>query len=99
MTIWEGILWGIIGGFGAELLGWFRLRHNTSEPDRPRLGDPWYLLPTVGMILFGGAIVVAYMRSNVPITPILAVNVGAAAPALLGGFIAQFPKAGPGKVD
>ena len=51
------------------------------------------------MILFGGLLVIAYLRSDMPVNPILALNVGAAAPALLSSFMAQAPRIEPGTIN
>lgn len=99
MGLLEGLFWGIVGGTGAELLGLFRLRHEAPESFPGWLETSFYWGVTISMILFGGLLVVAYLRSNMPINPILALNVGAAAPALLSSFMAQAPRIEPGTID
>lgn len=99
MGLLEGLFWGTVGGAGAELLGLFRLRHEAPEAFPHWLETPFYWSVTIAMILFGGLLVIAYLRSNIPVNPILALNVGAAAPALLSSFMAQAPRIPPGTID
>jgi peptidoglycan/LPS O-acetylase OafA/YrhL len=97
MGPWEGFGWGLLGGFIAELLGWFKLRH---QDDLPQWSRNWlYWIPTLVMILMGGALVVAYQRSDFKINAIMAINVGASAPLILGSLISQTPHISPGKID
>jgi hypothetical protein len=51
------------------------------------------------MVLSGGILVLIYLASDVPLKPILAVNIGASAPLLIGTFIAQTPAFPTNKVD
>ena len=55
MGIFEGFLWGLIGGVFAELLGWFKLRQQI--PNLPTGTSYWII--TGLMILAGGVMVVA----------------------------------------
>ena len=99
MELLEGFFWGIVGGAGAELLGLFRLRHEAPEAFPNWLETTLYWGVTIAMILFGGLLVIAYLRSDMPVNPILALNVGAAAPALLSSFMAQAPRIEPGTIN
>jgi hypothetical protein len=51
------------------------------------------------MLLSGGVLVVIYMKSNIAVAPILALNVGASAPLILGSLVAQAPAIPPGNVN
>jgi hypothetical protein len=51
------------------------------------------------MILTGGILVVAYLRSDVKVNAIMAINVGASAPLILGVLVSQSPPIPPGKID
>jgi len=51
------------------------------------------------MILSGGGLVVIYMKSSIAVAPILAVNIGASAPLILGTLVAQAPAIAPGNVN
>jgi predicted cobalt transporter CbtA len=99
MSLLEGFLWGLAGGFLAELLGLFRLRHH--DPGRlPRwLQSPFYWIVTAFMILAGGLLVLVYMKSGIAVAPVLAVNVGASAPLIIGQLVAQAPRVEPGRTD
>lgn len=95
----EGFGFGIFGGFLAELLGWFRLRHATPASVRewPRLWTYW--VPTILMILAGGGIVLVYTKSGAALNPILALHIGASAPLIIAGLIGQVPRIDPGAAD
>ncbi|MBI3667259.1 MAG: hypothetical protein HY236_13715 [Acidobacteria bacterium] len=93
MGILEGFLWGLVGGFFAELLGWFKLRQQI--PSVP--GFYWVI--TVLMIFAGGVMVVAYLRSNMPLNPLLSINVGAATPLIIASLVAQAPPIEPGRIN
>ena len=91
-------MWGVIGGGLAELLGWFRLRHQV--PDLPSwMKTPYYWICTLLMTGAGGVLVVAYLRSDMKLNAITAINLGASAPLLIGSFIGQAPPISPGKVN
>ncbi len=96
MTPDDAFLYGLLGGTAAEVLGLFRLR---------RAGVPQYLrsffywIVTVAMIALGGAVAWLYIKSEIDLTPLLAVNVGAAAPLILGQLVAQTPEVTPGRVN
>ena len=95
MGVWEGLLWGLVGGFFAELLGWFKLRQQIASMS---FGLPYWVITGL-MILAGGVLVVAYLRSNIPLNPLLSINVGAATPLIIGSLAAQIPAQEPGTVD
>ena len=82
-------------GAFAELLGWFKLRQQI--PSVPSGFSYWII--TGLMILAGGVMVVAYLRSNIPLNPLLSINVGAATPLIIGSLVAQAPPIDPGKVN
>ena len=99
MGLWEGFFWGLLGGGLAELLGWFKLRHQAPE-DLPKWMKTYYYWGcTILMTAMGGLLVAAYIRSDVRLNAITAINVGASAPLLIGSFISQAPPISPGKVD
>ena len=80
MGLLEGFAWGIAGGVFAELLGWFKLRHQAPEDLPIQMRTAHYWIVTAGMILSGGLLVTAYLRSDVKVNAIMALNVGASAP-------------------
>lgn len=95
----EGFWWGALGGFFAELLGWFKLRHEAPANLPVWFRTLYYWACTLGMILAGGVLVIAYLRSDVKLNPITAINLGASAPLLLGSFAGQTPPIDPGRVN
>ena len=99
MELWEGFLWGLFGGIVAELLGWFKLRHLSPEEMPHSFTNRYYWGCTISMVLVGGIVVVAYMRSGVQPNAIMAVNIGASAPLILGSLINQTPPLPPGNID
>lgn len=50
-------------------------------------------------MLSGGGLVAIYIKSSIPIVPILAVNIGASAPLILGALVAQMPALPPGNAN
>lgn len=99
MGILEGFLYGIAGGFAAKFLGLWKLRHQATHEIPAWLKRPFYWVMTIVMIVIGGGSVALYVASNVSLTPILAVNVGASAPLIIGTFVGQAPSLEIGKVD
>lgn len=97
MGLLEGFIYGMAGGVVAEFLVWWNLRHLTQVPDW--IKRPFYWLMTGGMVVVGGGIVALYLTSDVALTPILAVNVGASAPLIIGSLVKQTPTVGPANID
>ncbi len=99
MSLIEGFFWGVLGGLLAELIGLFRLRTVSSQDLPDWLRTFYYWVVTVVMILAGGILVVAYLRSEVKINAIIAINLGASAPLLLGSLVSQAPQIPTGRTD
>ena len=99
MTFLEGFLFGVLGGVLGELFNLFKLRQQPTNLLPAWVKSPWYWILTVLMIISGGVLVVIYLKSNIPVVPILAVNIGASAPLIVGTLVAQVPAIAPGKVD
>jgi hypothetical protein len=91
--------YGVGGGMAAELLGLFRLRRKAPGQLPLWLKSPFYWLVTIAMMLAGGGLALAYVASHISLSPILAVNVGASAPLILGTLTSQTPDITPGKID
>lgn len=91
--------WGMLGGIAGEVLGAFRLRHQVPEQFPGWLKSWFYWIVAIVMVLLGGGVVVAYVRSGFTITPILAIHLGASAPTLFGSFVSQAPRIDPGRID
>ncbi len=96
MDILIGFLYGIVGGVFAELLALFKLREQVDLPSWLR--SPFYWIVTVLMICAGGLLAMVYVDSGITLNALLAVNVGASAPLIIGSFVAQTPSVLPGKI-
>lgn len=87
----EYFLYGIFGGLLAELLGLYQLRTQARSAIPSYLRSAFYWGTTIGMILAGGGLVFVYGKSGVNLNPIIAVNVGASAPLILGSLVQKKP--------
>ena len=99
MTVWDGFWLGVLGGIFGELVDLFKLRQVPMNTLPEWLRSLWYWTLTGLMILSGGGLVAIYLKSNIQVAPILAVNIGASAPLILGALVAQVPPIQPGKMD
>jgi hypothetical protein len=99
MGLVEGFAWGVAGGLFAELLGWFKLRHQSPDDLPIQMKTIHYWVVTFGLILAGGVLVVAYLRSDVKVNAIMALNIGASAPLILSSLVSQSPHVAPGRID
>lgn len=92
METTAALVWGIVGGSASELLQWFRIRQHLHKgiPEYAKNWQYWGL--TILMVGMGGVLVIAYHSSSeVSLSPILAMNIGASAPLILSAFVAQTP--------
>ncbi len=99
MGVVEGFFYGLLGGLFSELLGLFRLRQQAVRTLPEFLRSGFYWLVTMGMLLAGGGLVVVYVKSGISLNALLAVNVGASAPLIIGSLVSQAPNVDPGKID
>ena len=81
-------LFGCLGGSLIELLRWWKLRESLEFPNYCKKPAYWCL--TLAMITAGGLIAVAYGTGTTK--AILAMNLGASTPAIIGTLATQ-PKA------
>ncbi|MCW3019975.1 MAG: hypothetical protein JWN10_2283 [Solirubrobacterales bacterium] len=92
----EALVFGVVGGLVPELVALYRLR---KEPQLPAwFKSPIYWTITVAMIAAGGGLSVLYVRSGVNLSAILALNVGASAPLILGTIGNKVPDLKPGRI-
>lgn len=103
MTLLETFLWGLFGGFGAEVSVVFVLRHQGPK-EFPHWLKSWiYYAIALVMAIFGGGIAVAYASSGITLNAILAIQIGASAPLILrklSGTIPETPKPpDPARID
>ncbi len=87
----EYFLYGTIGGLLAELLGLYKLRTQAPSAFPSYLKTIFYWLVTIGMILAGGVLVWIYHKSGLDLKPIIAVNIGASAPLIIGSLVQTKP--------
>jgi hypothetical protein len=88
----EAVGWALFGGLMAEFVGIFELRHKVSHELPHWFGSTFYWLTVVGMVLAGGVLVLAYLRSGMSLNALLAVNVGASAPLALRQVVSAAPR-------
>ena len=83
----ELVTWGILGGLGAEVLRWFRIRDDLYK-GVPEFAKSWlYWIITLVMVGFGGALVQMYENlGDVKLNRLLAFNIGASAPLIIGSI-------------
>lgn len=97
MTELDGFLFGALGGFLAEVLGLFKLRHEADN--LPAFLETWfYWVITGAMVLSGGVLVWVYLLSDMALSPLVAVNLGASAPLIIGSLVSQTPPIDPGRI-
>lgn len=78
---------GVAGGALVELLRWWKLRENPDFPAYATSIKYWAI--TLIMICAGGGISILYGLE--PRNALMAVNVGASAPAIIAAFSVQQP--------
>lgn len=92
----ESVLWGLAGGVIGNLLRLVTIA-NTPREARPSniFNDPMYYLQFIVLALFGAFFALLYEKSGTHLTPVLAVNVGAAAPVIARQFLSGASPADP----
>ena len=91
---------GLVGGIAAEALKWYRIREELYR-GIPDYAKSWlYWIVTLVMILLGGLLVFVYQRiEGVELNLLLALNIGASAPLIVGALASQAPPVDPGIID
>lgn len=92
-------MWGLFGGFLAELAKWWPKRDKVITELRGIESISWYVVITLLMIFVGGAFVHLYAKSGIDFEEVLAVNIGATAPLLLGLLTSKTPDLRPRDED
>jgi hypothetical protein len=92
-------LFGFLGGVAGELLGLYDFQRRKPAEWPEYYKYPTYWLLSLAMAGFGSLLVVAYTGSDVDLNPLLALNIGASAPLILGTFVRTTPDLPPGSVD
>lgn len=78
----EQIIFAAVGALAAQVLGLLELK-NIAKANRPNLRDFWYWFPFAISPLLGGGLSYVYLKSGVDLKPLVAINVGIAAPLIL----------------
>ncbi len=86
------------GALIVQILNLAELRW-VPKANRPDFRDWLHWLPYIVSPLAGGALGLAYVLSQVDLTPLVALNVGAAAPAIFRSFARGRPDGGPGNFN
>ena len=82
---------GILGGLFTELLGLFKLRQQAPAQIPAYLRSIFYWVVTIAMIIAGGGLVLIYSAAGIDLNPLVAVNIGASAPLIIGSLASQVP--------
>jgi hypothetical protein len=90
---------GFLGGFLVEILSVYKIRRLPPQKRPDWIYSFFYWFWSFAMMLSGGALVVVYIASNVSVTPILALNIGASAPLIIGAFADKVPSISAGTID
>ena len=78
----EVVWFAVFGAFAIKLLELSEL-YKVPMPERPDLKDWLYWIPFVILPLLGGGLAHIYISSNTILSPILAFNIGVAAPLIV----------------
>jgi hypothetical protein len=99
MSALEGFLFGVFGGLIATLPDFLRVTKLPLKSRPQWLKSPLFWLGVVIRVLFGGIVVIAYIRSGTPLNPILSINVGASLPFFIRTVGRGLPGLDPSKVQ
>jgi hypothetical protein len=91
-----GLIFGAFGGVAGALISLLDLRD--SELLSARLKSTGLWLSLLIQAVVAAMVVAAYQMSGFKLNPVLCINVGAATPAILRGFISQVPPVPPGRI-
>ncbi len=95
----DAILWGLFGGFAMRVFLLLELA-SVPRPQRPAtFSDPLYFLQFLFVPLIGAGLAYAYQSSGTVLSPILAINIGASAPAIFRSLASTIPPVGPRRID
>ncbi len=96
MGLVETLWWGLFGGAVGEFLGVYALRREKRENFPEWIQSKLYWGISITMVVVGGILAVAYLRSNVALNALLAINIEASAPLAVSNFTRQLPTISPG---
>ena len=92
----SGVVFGAFGGVAGALIAVLDLR----DPNllSAKLRSPGLWLSLAIQAILAAIVVAAYQMSGFKLNPLLCINVGAATPAILRGFVSQVPPLPPGRI-
>lgn len=90
-AVWFGVAGGLLGN-AVRLI---KIANMPPQERQPIFNDPWYYLQLVLLAAFGGFFAYLHQISGTKLNPILAVNIGAAAPILAQQFGSTANPVGP----
>jgi hypothetical protein len=92
-NIQTAALFGFLGAVAAEILALYKLRQIVPTQYPHYLKSFFhYWVPTILMSLMGGVIAVAYALDGTQFGTVLAMNIGASAPLVIGTWTKDIPK-------
>jgi hypothetical protein len=92
-----GVVFGAFGGVAGAFLAVIDAREPELVASRFRCPGLWISLFLQAAL--AGMIIAAYQASGFKLNAILCVNVGAASPAIVRGFISRVPPVTPGPIS
>jgi hypothetical protein len=95
-VLFAALVFGAFGGVAGALIGLLDLREPELLSARLRSPGLWVSLGIQAVL--AAMVVAAYQLSGFKLNPILCLNVGAATPAILRGFLSQVPPVPPGRI-
>jgi len=94
MELIHTFLYGIVGGLFAELLGLFKLRRQATSDFPQWIKSIFYWIVTLCMIFAGGVLCIIYTKAGIELNPLIALNIGASAPLIIGSIVSHAPQVG-----
>lgn len=91
--------WSVFGGFAINALRLFDLQKNSQAERGAILRQPLYWIQFFILPLIGGGVACAYDSSGSHLNAILAVNIGASAPAILKSLASAAPSKPSGSIE
>ena len=85
MDVSEALYIGCVGGIAVEVLALVKLKF-LHPKDRKYLEEWFYWAVTVGTIVIGGFLTMVYKLDGINLSYTLAMNIGATAPLIIGGW-------------
>lgn len=94
-TGWHFFVWGVVGGFVVDGLGYVKLMREGPPEARPAFGAPLLLAETV-RLLVGGLLALAFGLAGEIAAPVGAMIVGITAPVIVEKYLESPPLTPPG---